>query len=68
MSETKCVETSPVERLVIYEQIVKADPQIESYRSGGFMNHSCDRAKVYVDLPIVEAKKLLKALKALKEI
>ena len=54
---------APVDRLVIFEQIVKASPQIEPYRSGGFMSHSCDRARVYVDLPIVEAKKLLKALK-----
>lgn len=51
------------ERLIIFEQIAKADPKIEPYRSGGFINKAYDMARVYVDLPIIEAKKLLKALK-----
>ncbi len=43
---------------------MKADDiKIQPFRSGGFINKSYDMARVYIDLPIAEAKKLIMELK-----
>ena len=39
------------------------NPQLEAFKSGGFINHDYDMGRVYIDLPIIEAKKLIAKLK-----
>jgi hypothetical protein len=36
--------------------------KLSEFRSGGFANKKPDMARVYIELPIIEAKKLLKKL------
>lgn len=46
------------------ESIMKGnDPKIAKFRSGGFINKDYNMGRVYVDLPIIEAIKLLAMLK-----
>jgi len=59
------VGLSTAERVVILQRICEAKPRIEPFRSGGFMNKDYDMARIAIDLPIVEAKKLMAALKAI---
>lgn len=35
---------------------------LKSFRSGGFINNDNDMGRVYIDLPIIEARKLLAEL------
>lgn len=36
--------------------------KLNEFRSGGFVNKKCDMGRVYIDLPLIEAKKLLNKL------
>lgn len=44
---------------IIIKAISNSNPRLEPYRSHGFMNKDYDRARITIDLPIIEAKKLL---------
>jgi len=39
-----------------------SSPRMEPFRSKGFLNKDYDMGRVYIDLPIIEAKKLINAL------
>lgn len=64
-ADDAAVGLSTAERVVILQRICEAKPRIEPFRSGGFMNKDYDMARISIDLPIVEAKKLMAALKAI---
>lgn len=40
-----------------------ANLKFEPYRSGGFINQDCDMARISIELPIIEAKKFMVAIK-----
>ena len=39
------------------------NPKVEPFRSQGFLNKDYDMGRVYIDLPIIEANKLINKLK-----
>ena len=54
----------PVDVLVMLQQVPKDKITMQKFRRGGFINRDYDMGRVCIDLPIIEAKKLLAALKA----
>ena len=65
LKNQKTDQDNPIDHVVILEQIAKAKPRIEPYRSGGFINRDYDMARISIDLPIIEAKKLMAKLNAI---
>lgn len=63
--QSRVAADCPNERLVILQRILEAKPRMEPFRSGGFINKDCDMARISIDLPIIEAKRLMAALKAI---
>ena len=39
------------------------DAELQGFRSHGFASKNCDIGRVYVDLPIVEAKQLIASIR-----
>ena len=51
------------ECLAILQRIIQANPIMQPFRSGGFVNKDYDMARISIDLPIIEARRLMAALK-----
>ena len=48
-----------IERLESILSVIRENnPKVEPFRSKGFLNKDYDMGRVYIDLPIIEAKKL----------
>lgn len=59
-----CQQLAEVEReRDTLNQIITAKPRMDAFRSGGFVNHDYDMARISIDLPIIEATTLMSELR-----
>ena len=43
----------------LLHEILKENPRLEPFRSSGFLNRNYDKARISIELPIHEARKLM---------